>query len=103
MHGLAPELVLSVNIGSPAELQQYLDAGLPADQLLAFMGIGPQSPTLYKALDEAGIPQMRGTFGREDEAAATNPTFYRELKAKGLDVIATNRPIEAAEALSGGD
>ncbi len=96
IHALAPDLVISSYIDSRKSLQAHLDAGLPAAQLIAFTGTRLRSSGLYRAIREAGIPTMLGTLGRLDKSIAQRgDSLYMEFLQQGIDVLATDRPIEA--------
>ena len=100
VYQLGPELKLSVTIRNAEELQRYLDSPIPPEQLLAFTGLTARDPAFYESIKAAGITVMLGTIGNLDKrAAARGAHVYRELKALGVDVFATDRPFEAWQAL----
>ncbi|RMG63694.1 MAG: glycerophosphodiester phosphodiesterase [Bacteroidetes bacterium] len=101
VHRLAPDLMLSVSISDQEILAAYLAAGLPADRLIAFTGLSPVSPAFLQRLHQAGIPAMMGTLGRLDQeiAATGTDSLYRVWRGEGVDIFATDRPLEVARAL----
>ena len=71
--------------------------GLPA---VVFAGVGDPSTTLLAAASERGVRTIVGTFGDLDQqASATDGQLYRDLVTRGVDIIATDRPLAAYEAL----
>lgn len=101
VHKLAPQLVLSVSIPDSDALQSYLDAGIPPANMVAFVGTREPADDLYEQLHELGIKTILGTIGRLDnEATASGDHLYLELVRRGADIIATDRPLQAVEALN---
>lgn len=69
--------------------------------LLAFVGVGPPDTTLLTRAANLGIRTIVGTFGELDAAAAADGgQTYRDLVDRGVDVIATDRPLAAYAALA---
>jgi glycerophosphoryl diester phosphodiesterase len=101
VHRLDSRLMISVTIESLKDLQEYLEAGLPADRLMAFTGLGHPDPNLYQALHAYGIPVTLATFRTVDrlEDPKERVAGYREIYESGVDIIATDRPLDAARAL----
>ena len=101
VHQLYPDLYLSVTIRSLPELNAYLDAGVPTNRMLAFTGTEwTDNKQLLKKLDKLGIPAMLGTLGKLDkEILAKKPSRYKFYVRKGIDIIATDYPLEAARGL----
>ncbi|GAB4419966.1 MAG: hypothetical protein OHK0039_32960 [Bacteroidia bacterium] len=100
VHALAPDLVLSVSISSDSLLQRYLASPLPPAQMLAFTGTRLGDAAHYRALRAAGIVPMLGSLGRIDrEAAAQGTAVYDTALARGVGILATDRPVEAAAAV----
>ena len=96
IHRLAPEAFISVTIRNEEELQRMQQSGIPLDRMIAFTGTRTKSPAFYKKLDELGIPTILGTLGNLDKRAkARNDHIYRTYLNDGVDILATNRPLEA--------
>lgn len=105
LHQLAPEMLISYSISSADDLAEVTAAGIPADRIVAFTGTRTVRPDLYRALDDADVEVIFGTLGRSPNSIDNlNDRFgtderYAELGRGGVDVLATDRPREAAEAL----
>jgi glycerophosphoryl diester phosphodiesterase len=97
--------VISASIGSLGELGEHEDRGVAIEQILAWTGTERPSPYLYEALDVRDVPVLFGTLGDparsiDGEIARTGEeSRYRDIAGYGADIIATDRPIEAYEAL----
>lgn len=101
LHRLAPEYVLSVSIRSMEELTAIENAGIPLDQLLAFTGTSLPSRELIDAIHAKNIPTILGTMGDQDPRfrnGEENP--YREAIERGIMILATDHPVEAAVRIS---
>ena len=105
LHALAPEMLISLAMDRPGAVAEAVAAGIPADRIVAFTGTRTVRPDLYAALNEADVEVIFGTLGgaRSIDRQLERYGFdarYAELGALGVDVIATDRPREAAAALS---
>ncbi|MFN7120276.1 MAG: glycerophosphodiester phosphodiesterase family protein [Saprospiraceae bacterium] len=104
VHRLNPNLMISVTIRNEQELQQTLDGGIHPKNILAFTGTREANPALYEKLHELGILTIFGTLGGHDEKAEKmskkrSAAMYRQFVRSGVDIVATDRPIEAAKAI----
>ena len=104
LHDLAPEMLISLSLDSPAALDEAVAAGIPSDRIVAFTGTRLPRPDLHEALDQADVEVIFGTLGRGDSIDSRIADFgmderYAELGEAGVDIIATDRPREAARAL----
>ena len=105
LHQLAPEMLLSYSVNKPGDLDAIVEAGIPAENIVAFTGIQVARPDLYSALQSQDVEVIFGTLGRPDrsldgvfERFGTDER-YAELGEGGVDIIATDRPRAAAKAL----
>ncbi len=99
IHRLAPEAFISVSVRNEEELQWAKDSGIPLDRMIAFTGTRPSSKNLYRELDRLGIPAILGTLGNLDKRAkARGDNIYQTYIHDGVDILATNRPLEAFAA-----
>lgn len=99
IHRLAPEAFISVAIRNEEELKRMQSSNIPLDKMIAFTGTRAKSPKFYQQLDELGIPTILGTLGNLDKrAAARGDQLYQSYVQDGVDILATNRPIEAFQA-----
>ncbi len=97
---LDPRIRLSVVIRNEEELQRYIDGPIPTENLMAFTGLTERDPAFYQKLKSLGMTVMIGTIGNLDQKAeARGGRIYRDLLAKGIDVIATDRPCAVFEAI----
>lgn len=100
IHRLAPELMLSVTVKNKAEFERIKETGIPLDQLMAFTGVTALNKEHYKMLHDEGIHCIIGTMGNIDRSAVKRgDKVYEKLIEMGVDVLATDRPIEAAKAI----
>jgi glycerophosphoryl diester phosphodiesterase len=104
IYRLNPKLMISITIRDDKELQQTLDTGIPPTNIIAFTGTTAANPALYQKLHELGILTIFGTLGGMDEKAEKmsrkeSQVMYRQLIESGVNILATDRPIEAAKAI----
>ncbi|MCB4809265.1 glycerophosphodiester phosphodiesterase family protein [Tamlana sp. 62-3] len=96
----APELLLSVSARNEKELDWLIHSGIPTQNMLAFTGTRLSPNTLYSKIHDYGIKTILGTLGNLDkQASAKNDSLYRVWSKKGIDIIATDRPFEAYNAI----
>lgn len=106
LYELAPEMLISYSVNAPGDLDEIVEAGIPAENIVAFTGTRVARPDLYRALDEQDVEVIFGTLGRPDRsldgvfARFGTDERYAELGEGGVDVIATDRPRAAAAALA---
>ena len=100
IYALAPDMMLSVTIRNQAEYERLHEAGIPDNRMVAFTGISESSAAHYQFLHDKGIMTILGTMGNLDQKAETkgDQLFYR-LVENGADILSTDRPIEAQEAI----
>ncbi len=97
---LNPDLMLSVSIRSMEEWERFQKTGIPTDKVIAFTGTRRSAPTLFETLHSKGILCIQGTMGNIDkQAEAKGGKIYQELIESGIDILATDRPVEAFEAV----
>lgn len=101
LYKLAPEMMQSVSIRNEEELRRWEDAAVPpADKVIAFTGTRQSPKSLYDALHKRGIACIFGTIGNIDrQAKSRGEKVYHELIEKGIDIIATDRPIATQKAI----
>lgn len=101
LYKLNPEVVLSVSIRNMEEFDRAANSGIPWENMVAFTGTMESDPSLYAKIHEKGVMCMLGTLGNLDKKAATNgDQLYSEWAQLGIDVFATDRPLEVKKALS---
>lgn len=102
IHRLHPELMLSVTIRNEEELERFENSGIPVDRWIAFTGTSERPEAFNAMLHERGVFTILGVLGNLDRSAiARGDQIYAEFVEKGADILATDRPIEAAKAIVG--
>ncbi len=98
---LNPNLLLSVSARNLEELNRLMDSDIPTQNMLAFTGTRLSPILFYEKLHELGVKIILGTLGNLDKmAAAKGDSLYMNWRKMGVDIIATDRPFEAARVLS---
>jgi glycerophosphoryl diester phosphodiesterase len=102
---IAPELVISAGISSLDDLAEHERRGVPLERIAAWTGTSAPDAALNAALDARDVPVLFGTLGDParsvdgEIARSGDEGRYRDIAAMNVDLIATDRPIEAYEAL----
>ncbi|APU10195.1 glycerophosphodiester phosphodiesterase [Cellulophaga lytica] len=100
LYKLNPKVVLSVSIRNTEEFNRAANSGIPWANMVAFTGTMVSDSSLYNKLHKKGVMCMLGTLGNLDKrAAAKGEHLYREWAKLGIDVFATDRPLETQKAL----
>lgn len=100
LHYMAPELMLSVTIRNEEEIERFEETGIPWTRVIAFTGVAERPQEFNKALHEKGVFTILGVLGNLDKSAiARGDQLYTSFVQKGADILATDRPIEAAAAI----
>lgn len=100
LHYMAPELMLSVTIRNMEEIERFEESGIPWTRVIAFTGVAERPQEFNKALHEKGVFTILGVLGNLDgRAIARGDQLYASFVQKGADILATDRPIEAAAAI----
>ncbi len=101
VYDLNNSLMISVSARNMEEWERIVQTGIPTANLIAFTGTREPAPELYKLLHDKGILCILGTMGNLDNMArARGDDTYARLISNGADVLATDRPIEAARAIA---
>lgn len=97
VHRLNPDLMISVSIRNQEEWLRMKNSGIPYDRMVAFTGTRLSPASLYDTLHQYGIPCILGTLGNLDRQAASrgDETTYGSFLDMGVDILATDRPLEA--------
>ena len=97
VHRFNENLMISVSIRNDEEWQRMKTSGLPFNRMVAFTGTRLSPKGLYETLHTENIPTILGTLGNLDKLAAAqgdSKTYTRFLDL-GIDILATDRPLEA--------
>jgi glycerophosphoryl diester phosphodiesterase len=108
VHQLAPEMMLSVSINSVAELEAVEARKVDLTRVLAWTGTTTVNAELNRALTARGVEAMFGTLGNPERSwdgrfAREGRERYAEFVKSGLQLISTDRTIEAARNLDAND
>ncbi|WP_346882011.1 glycerophosphodiester phosphodiesterase family protein [uncultured Algibacter sp.] len=97
---IAPELMLSVSARNEEELDWLVHSKIPTKNMIAFTGTRLSSKSFYQKVHQYGIKCMLGTLGNLDKKAKVKgDMLYKTWTDMGVDIIATDRPFEAAASL----
>lgn len=106
VHRLAPELMITATITSPAQLDSLLKRGVKADHLIAWTGIESPDSALWQALSQRGVESAFGTTGPRATAFDTlywddgDGSEYQDLVSGGLTVLVTGITDKTSRQLS---
>lgn len=100
VHELDSSLMISVSIGSEEAYEAHQAMGVPDNRMIAFVGVSEPELSLYDFLHEKGIYCILGVLGNLDrKAIAQGDSTYLGYIQHGADILATDRPLEAYEAI----
>jgi glycerophosphoryl diester phosphodiesterase len=102
VHGLAPEMMLSVSIDSGRELEALIARGVDITRVLAWTGTNEPNSGLNVALSRRGVEVLFGTLGGRDSwdaRFAREGDEYAAFAETGIQLIASDRPVDAARDL----
>ncbi len=100
VYGLNPNLKISATIRNQDEYERLRNVGIPDQNIIAFTGLRGLSASHYEMLHKKGIMCILGAIGNIDKRAKRRgDQIYQQLVDRGIDVIATDRPLAAAKAL----
>lgn len=95
-----PDLMLSVNIQSQQDLSRLIEAGIPDNRMVAFVGTRQADQKLINLLHAHGIKTILGTMGNLDrQAKARGYQVYAEYVENGADILSTDNVEDAQKAL----
>ena len=108
VHQLAPEMMLSVSIEDAAGLAALEARKVDLTRVLAWTGTTTVNAELNRALATRGVEAMFGTLGNPDRSwdgrfAREGRERYAEFAKSGLQLISTDRTIDAARDLDAND
>jgi len=108
VHRLAPELYLSASARSAEDLAALKLAGVSLVSVGGWTGTRDADPSVFTALAAQGVEVKFGTLGRpgqrlDDLYAREGGAGWVRLANAGVNLIASDRPIEAFEAIDAHD
>lgn len=100
VYQLDSTLMISVGLGNKEAYEAHKALGIPDENMIAFVGVKEPDKAHYQFLHDKGITCILGVLGNLDKRAATvGDGLYAGFIRQGADILATDRPIEAAEAI----
>ncbi|MBD0425595.1 glycerophosphodiester phosphodiesterase family protein [Aquisalinus flavus] len=101
LHRLHPHAMISATLDDPGDLD-LID--VPADRLLGWTGYTEPDTKVFDELNAADVEVIFGTLGGRDSidnrlAATGAYDYYADLARAGVDIIATDQPIAAYNAM----
>ena len=97
---LDPDIMISLNIRNEKELIRAKEADLNMDRIIAFTGTRRKKGDFFKMMKKEGITTIFGTLGNIDRSALKRGNqVYDEFVEQGVNIIATDRPLELAKYL----
>lgn len=108
VHQAAPDMMLSVSIESVEALAALEGRKVDLSRVLAWTGTATVNAGLNRALAARGVEAMFGTLGNAERSwdgrfVREGRDRYAELVRSGLQLISTDRTIEAARNLDAND
>jgi len=101
---LDPDLMLSLSIRNEDELKRAKEAGIPMERVTAFTGTRLQKKKVYRMIHDEKVFVNCGTLGNLDKKAeAKGDHLYKRWEKMGIDIFATDRPLEVGKVLYEGD
>ena len=105
LHRLMPDAMISLNLDTQSALNAAVAAGVPDDRIIGFTGMEDPRPRLFSILNGRDVEVIFATLGGRDSidkdiAKSGYEQLYADIAAQGVDIIATDRPREAFEALA---
>ncbi len=108
VHQLAPGMMLSVSIEDVPALDALEARGVDLTRVLAWTGLDTPNAELNQALAARGVEAMFGTLGNPTRSwdgrfAREGRERYAEFAKSGLQLISSDRTVEAARDLDAHD
>lgn len=106
---IAPDLMMTATAYGDRNIKKLENLGVKRENLIAWTGTDTIKPAAWKRVSDEGVEAAFGTLGRSGERlddqylADGNGSEYQELIKKGLVLLATDSPLEAAEFTDGDD
>lgn len=107
VHRLAPELIVTATIMTPAQLDGLISKGVQPDHLVAWTGTVEPNPALWRALADHGVEASFGTLGPRASSLDTRywqdgeGSEFNKLVDDGLAILVTDITDKAARQLAG--
>lgn len=101
VYRLNPNLKISVGIMQERDYHRLKTLSIPDENMIAFIGTREPKKELIDFLHKKGIVTILGSLGNLDKKALTSSSnLYKKWQEMGVDVFATDYPLEAYKKLS---
>ncbi|MCP9756951.1 glycerophosphodiester phosphodiesterase [Lacihabitans sp. CCS-44] len=101
VYKLNPNLLISVSIMQVSDYERLHEAGIPDQNMVAFIGTREPKTELIDFLHKKGIMCILGVLGNLDKrAAARGDEYYKTFIDQGVDILATDRPEAVNEIIN---
>ncbi len=107
VHGLAPDLMITATITTPAQLDTLISKGVQPDHVVAWTGALEPNPGLWRALADRNVESSFGTLGPRASSLDTRywkdgeGSEFNKLVDDGLAILVTDITDKAARQLAG--
>ena len=107
--GIAPELMMTASAFGSRDIAALVDGGVDQSRLIAWTGTNDPDYRAWDRVLAEGVEPAFGTLGRPGERlddqymADGDGSEFQRLADQGLVLIATDVPLEVAEAIDGDD
>lgn len=104
---VAPDMMLTASAYGDRNIAKLVDLGVDQDNLIAWTGVGEVKPDAWARVNREGVEAAFGTLGRPGERlddlflADGDGSEFQLLVDQGVVLLATDAPLEAAEAIDG--
>ncbi|WP_010407988.1 glycerophosphodiester phosphodiesterase family protein [Citromicrobium sp. JLT1363] len=102
VHELDPAITMTLAVEELEALDAYAEAGIDLTRVIAWNGIGKRDRETWHAIHDRGLTLAYGTLWYIDTTIINLELegIYAELAEDGVDLMATDRPIEATEEIA---
>ncbi|MEM9934027.1 MAG: glycerophosphodiester phosphodiesterase family protein [Bacteroidota bacterium] len=101
IHRLNPDVLLSISARNQEEWEKFKESGIPFRKMVAFTGTRRSDDSLFEDIHAKGVCAIMGTMGNIDkQAQSKGGSVYVDLRNQGVDIFATDYPLEVIGSLS---
>jgi glycerophosphoryl diester phosphodiesterase len=100
VYALNSEVLISVTVRNMDEWQRMLRSRVPAQNMIAFVGLSRPEPDLLRVLHDQDVWVILGTMGNLDrQAQRRGLSVYQNLYEQGADILSTDYVSEVSRAI----
>jgi glycerophosphoryl diester phosphodiesterase len=104
LHRLHPDAMISMTLDDLEDYDRALADGIPAENILGWTGNVQPDQAVFDQLNANDIEVIFGTLGGNSSidnqiARSGNEARYSMIASQGVDILATDRPFAAADAI----